>query len=219
MRSFGKAQDRSFGKAQDKHAVLFDWNGTLLNDCAIWYAAVCEIFKQFNKIPPTVEQYFTELKGDYINIYRSRGVETSREELNQIYGEYYKSHMFEAELFPNAYELLKMLFGNGTVVGLITLQDIDFTVPLLEKFDIWHFMRYKFFSCRDKADAIRKIIKAEGVSPENCFFVGDAPADIAHAKSAGVRSVGFFNGFTPEWLLKEAAPDFAVSSLAEILYL
>jgi beta-phosphoglucomutase-like phosphatase (HAD superfamily) len=44
--------------------MLFDWNGTILDDIPIWYESVKEIFRVFGKRPPTIAEYFRELKGD-----------------------------------------------------------------------------------------------------------------------------------------------------------
>ena len=52
--------------------VLFDWNGTLLDDTLLWYDVVLKVFHTFGKQAPTLEQYFRELEGDYFIIYTSR---------------------------------------------------------------------------------------------------------------------------------------------------
>lgn len=190
--------------------ILFDWNGTIFDDIPIWYESICGIFRRYGQQPPTIAEYFRELEGDYLKIYRSRGIEASRDELNAIYEPRYESLIHTATIFPDVRSTLKLIAEKGIAMGLITAQKEFLVAPILDKFDINSFFKYREFHVLDKQGVIRRILEKEKVVPQDCWFVGDAPSDIRHAKKAGIVSVAFLTGRIPEDLVIAAEPHIAV---------
>lgn len=66
-------------------------------------------------------------------------------------------------------------------------------------------------------EGVFMILKELGVSPEECFFIGDTYVDISTGKNAGIESIGVLWGFRGEAELTEAGADYIVSRPAEIL--
>jgi HAD superfamily hydrolase (TIGR01509 family) len=52
-----------------------------------------------------------------------------------------------------------------------------------------------------------------GLAPAECAYVGDSPEDVAMARAAGVLSVGIPGGFPNRDALKASAPDLLAASL------
>lgn len=199
--------------------VLFDWNGTLLDDIPVWYDAVQEIFRRFGKEAPTIEQYFRELEGDYLAIYTSRGIEATRNELNEIYEPHYQEHVRNACLIPNARKTLQELKRRDHTTWLVTGQQEQLVLPLLKKFRVSSYFRGGKFHVMNKAEVIREILEAENVAPADCFLVGDAPSDIRHATRAGIASIAFLGGYIPEELVIAAEPNHTIRQISDILNL
>lgn len=199
--------------------VLFDWNGTLLDDTPIFWEAVRATFSAFGVEPPTMEEYFRELDGDYLDSYRARGITALREELNAVYEPYYEEHVGTVELSGGALKTLQALRDGGVMRGLVTLQKESLTRPLMKQFDIDGFFLYHAFHALKKDEAIRAILAQAGADPRDCFFVGDTPSDIRHANRAGVHSVAFVNGHVPGDLISLADPDFAIRDMRELLHI
>ncbi|MDA2921800.1 HAD hydrolase-like protein [Patescibacteria group bacterium AH-259-L07] len=199
--------------------VFLDWNGTLLNDTKIWWDSITEIFRIFNIVPPTVEEYFTELGGDYLDIYRSRGIFASRDELNEIYGTYYNAHIHKAELYPTARTTLQLLSQSKTTLDLISTQQEELALPLLETFDIVEFFSIMRFHVLKKSQVITEIVDQYNLDPQTCFYIGDSPSDIKHAKKAGINAIAFLNGFVPEHLVFKQNPDDDVKVLQHVVEL
>ena len=197
--------------------ILFDWNGTLLDDIPIWYASICEIFKNYGKMPPTIAEYFQELEGDYLKIYRSRGIEASRDEINAIYETHYESLIRAATLFPDVCDTLESIANKGIIMGLITAQKEFLVTPLLEKFGLSHLFKYCEFHVLDKQLTIRQILEKEKAAPQECCLVGDAPSDIRHAKKADIVSAAFFTHYIPDALLIDAEPHFMIFDFKDII--
>lgn len=196
--------------------VLFDWNNTIANDFVIWWQAVEETFRAFGGQAPTVREYFDGLKGDYLELYRQRGVSASREELNGVYESFYENHINEITLFSEVKEILRFLSKQGIIIGLVTQQKEFLIFPVLEKYGLKKLFSYCECHALSKTIAICQILKKESMPSQNCFFIGDAPSDINHGKKAGVKTIAFLNGYVPEDLVVAAKPDFFVRNLREI---
>lgn len=196
--------------------ALFDWNGTLLDDIPVWYASVKEIFRVFGKEPPSLAQFFRELEGDYLAIYRSRGIEASRDELNAIYEPFYAAHVSEAMTFPQVRGTLQRLVDRGVKLGLITAQQAPLVSPLLEKLGLGGFFLYRAYHVLDKQAAINQVLNDQGIGPEECCFVGDAPSDIRHSNKAGVVTVAYLAGYIPEDLVLQSGPTLQIRNFNEL---
>lgn len=199
--------------------ALFDWNGTLINDAPAWYGAVKEIFRVFGKQPPTMEEYFREIMGDYLQIYRSRGINASREELSAIYDSAYEAGVSAACLFSGARETLNVLADHGIVLGIVSWQRENLALPLLNKFGLSGLFRYLNFFATDtnKEAVIRQILEKEKISPQECCYVGDAPSDMRYGNGAGVVTIAFSSGYISEDLLDQVKPTHKIHQFGDIL--
>ena len=199
--------------------ILFcDWNGTLLDDMPIWGEAMRKTFLAFGVEPPTVADYFRELEsGDYLEVYRKRGIVASRDELNAIYEPAYEERLSDTMLFFGVATTLHRLHENGVRLVLVTSQQNALVVPLLNKFGIDHLFDKCAFHVFDKKAVITEVAQRNGVTPDQCSFVGDSPSDIRHAKKAGITAIAFLGGHIPEELL--AGADHSIRTFEEILNL
>lgn len=196
--------------------ALLDWNGTLFDDIPVWYESVKEIFRVFGKQPPTIAEYFRELEGDYLEIYQSRGITASRDELNAIYEPFYNARIHEAVLFPGVENALRALASRGMTMGILTAQKDFLVSPFLAKFGLGTLFRYNEFHVLDKKVIIQQILERESVDQRECCFVGDVPSDIRHGKKAGVITIAFLNGYIPEDLLAKAGPELTIRNFEDI---
>lgn len=201
---------------------LFDLNGTILNDTAIWHESVCKTFESQGKQAPTIPTYFRELdqfKGDYLEIYRSRGITLTIENLDNVYRGFYKELICKSSLTPHTIETLMLLKNRGVIMGLITAQPEVLVIPILIKFDLDKFFKYVRSHTLNKKAAITEILRQENVRPEECYYVGDAPSDVRHANRAGVISVAFLDKHIPEELVMATEPKFAIQDLRKLIFM
>lgn len=201
--------------------MLFDFNGTLLNDMPIWRMAMVKTFKSFEKDPPTTEEYFSKMKKDYLDVYRSRGITASREEINAIYIPEYNRLVSTADVFHGVTSTLSTLKKKGIKMGLLTLQPEEMVTPLLEKFLLAEMFTadYCDFHCKDKAKTILSIAEATGTDLKHVCFMGDTPSDITQGQEAGVRTAAFLTGHLPEHMFAENPPNHVFTSFSQLLRL
>jgi HAD superfamily hydrolase (TIGR01509 family) len=197
--------------------ILFcDWNGTLLNDMPVWDKARRKTFLAFDVEPPTIADHFRELEsGDYLEVYRNRGITASRDELNAVYEPAYEEQLADATLFPDVAETLQKLHQNNVRLVLVTAQQNTLVIPLLKKFDIDSLFEECAFHVFDKKKVITEIARKNGINLKQCSLVGDSPSDIRHAKKAGITAVAFLGGYIPEGLLTDA--DYFIHTFKDIL--
>jgi len=196
--------------------VLFDWNNTIVNDFGVWWNAIRETFRVFGKKEPTIREYFEGLTGDYLDFYKQRGINASREELNKIYEASYERRINEIILFPGVKEFFDFLNRRLIAVGLVTQQKDFLISPLLKKFGLNEYLSYYECHALDKKETICQILRHEKIEPKKCCFVGDAPSDINHGKKAGVITIAFLTKNIPEDLIVAVKPDFTIKNLEEI---
>lgn len=189
--------------------ILFDWNGTILDDMLIWWEAVSRTFRAFDTQPPTIDEYFQQLQGDYLAMYTSRGITASREALNIIYEKAYEELVENADLFPKAAWTLLSLRQAGVELGLITMQKEELVRPLLKKFAIEKFFTPELcrFHSLNKKDAIEEVLALRDISKSECLFVGDTPSDAKHGRAAGVKTATFLTGHLSEHLFPPGSSD------------
>ena len=202
-----------------KKLVLFDWNGTLLDDVPFFWGAILDTFRAFGTEAPSMEDFFRELKDDYYEIYASRGITAPREELNKVFKPAYLKLAENAVLHPHVAETLELLSYLNIPTGLITMQQEELASPVLKARGILNYFSLTSFHNLQKAETIGAFCAEEQVDLGNCFFVGDSPSDIRHANRAEVNSVAFMNKYVPNDLIAKVDPDFAIRDIGDVVEL
>lgn len=203
---------------KSKKMVLFDWNGTLIDDTPIWYKSIGKIFELHDADPPSIEEYFKRLEQvkEYTEIYRGLGIDLSTEELDRIYQEEYKKHLETIELSPAAKEVLDILKKRRITLGIISVQLRSVFEPVFSRFGLKKYFKHVILEAQKKSVLIARLYLLEKIEPQNCYYIGDTPSDIRHAKNAGVKSVAYLTEYIPKEMLLANKPDFAISDLQEL---
>lgn len=204
--------------------VLFDWNGTLIDDVPNMYdALIKKVFETCGLTPPSLAEYFAALadSGNWFEIFIQRGIPLSRNEVLAIYQPEYVRLSRDADLYPNVKKTLEKLKSKNLMLGLVSAQSLKLVLSQLEKFNIRNFFRYVSCGAFDKTISIQRIlkdttVKKEVVEPEDCYYVGDAPSDIKQANKAGVVSIAFCSGHVPLELLTKENPRFYLYNIGDL---
>ncbi len=198
--------------------VLFDWNGTLIDDMPIWYKSIKKIFELHNVTPPSVGDYFKMLESakSYTEVYNSLGINLPQNELDRIYQEEYQKHLQDIQLSPGAKEVFDILTDKKVVLGIITTQLQPLFDPIFLRLRLEKYFKHVIIEVQKKSTAILHLCALERINPENCYYVGDSPSDIRNAKKAGVQALAYLNGYIPEELISATNPDFTISHFQEL---
>lgn len=199
-------------------AVLFDWDGTLLNSFRADERAYRAMFRTLG-ITFTPEDLARNYHPDWYRVYRAAKIHRSRwNEADRIWRKAYAQE--NPRLLPAARAVLHNLARRFTL-GLVTSGSRDRVCLQLQNLKV-----EKHFGVRICAeDASRRkphpaplkmALRLAGLSPKDCVYVGDSPQDIEMARRAGVRSIGIPGPFPTKRGLRAAHPNLLLDSLKDL---
>lgn len=199
-------------------AVLFDWDGTLLNsyesDLRAYFSAFRELGIQWEL--SDLNQHYSP---DWYRVYRSVGLPQEKWDLaDRLWrSAYEKEH---PRLMPGARKVLRDLHPS-VHMAIVSSGSGPRVRRQIEAFGLSGY----FGACVCCEDAphrkphpapLLRAIESLRLAPENCVYVGDAAEDIEMARSAGVAAVGVRGPFPTAERVIAAKPDVFLESVQEL---
>lgn len=201
-----------------KKMVLWDWDGTLINNNEVWYESAAKLFEAQGLNIPSLDALFAVFceKESWIQTYQEFGITMGREEMKEIYYREYQGRMGQICLSQDARKTLRLLKWNGVIMGIVSRQNPEFFFPILRRLKLRPYFRHIILGLNNKIDAIGQLCLIEGVGRSNCWYVGDMPSDVLQAKEAGVISVAYLTRFIPEEIMLQTEPHFFIRRLEDL---
>ncbi len=173
--------------------VIWDWNGTLLDDVALCIDVVSKLLVQHDLPVPSVQQY-REIFGFPIADYYARlGFDLSAhsfEDLAHIYIADYASRAHTAPLHDGAADLLAILQGDGKQQSILSASSEAHIHNVIPKHGIDHYFDHMFgigdHMARSKRARGLELIAASGTDPARTIMVGDTDHDFEVGQAMGV---------------------------------
>jgi len=176
--------------------VIWDWNGTLLDDVDCSHRTIVELLAAHGKPPITLEQYRGVFRFPVSGYYQELGFDFSLhpfEEIAQAWVKIYESHQEEAGLFPGVRELLTRLAASGARSHILTAAHERDVERLTTTFQI----RSLFTSihgldnhrAQSNLDRGRELMASLGQKPEQVLLVGDTDHDAEVALGLGIDCI------------------------------
>ena len=171
-------------------AVLFDWDGTLLDSFEADSSAYLAMFREMG-IPWGLEELSVHYSPNWYNVYRAAKIPRARwDAANLAWRKQYANH--KPKLVSGARRLLAWL-GRRYRLGLVTSGERDRVTRQLRYFGLT-----RSFASRVCADdtaqkkphpaPLRLALKQMNLEPSACVYVGDSPHDLEMARRAGKRT-------------------------------
>lgn len=120
-------------------------------------------------------------------------------------------------LYPGVREALETLPGpksTATTKSTQTVQSILDMFGLLPFFD--HVQGTDGFPAKPAPDVIQRSLDRFGIPPAEVLMIGDAPADIAAGRAAGVRTCAVRYGYGDQQEIVALQPDYWIDHLSEL---
>lgn len=199
-------------------AVLFDWDGTLIDSFRADFRAYRKMFQRL-AIDFSDAQLHRHYSPDWYRVYRAAGIPRRRwTQADRLWAAAYKIE--NPRLLPAARAVLNRL-SRSFALGLVTSGDRKRVLRQLR-----HFRLRKFFpTCICSEDAskhkphpapLREALRCMRMRAADCVYVGDTPEDVEMARRAGVRSIGVPGAFPTSAKLRAARPDLLLHSITEL---
>ncbi len=213
----------------NKKFIVWDWNGTLLDDTDSVLIALNAVLKKSDHAPISMETFQNTSTTNRQKFYRDVGV--SEEKIDQllesernVFHDNYEPLADHAPLRHGAADILHHLKSNSVSSLILSNHIADQINRLLVKNGIQHHFdevmaysdRQNQFRHMTKGDKLRQHIDAKGLNSANAIIVGDTTEEIEIAHSLGMTSVAITGGVHSEKRLSEKNPDHLIHSLPEL---
>ena len=202
-------------------AILFDWDGTLVDTLGALYQANVAVMAAFD-LPFDDDLYRQHFTPDWRVMYRRLGVPDHRlQEANDRWLAAYGSGR-EASLLPGAAEALARLAAAGRPLGLVTAGHRSVVEPQLDQFGLAGRFAVTVFGDdlpvhKPDPAPLRRAPETLGLGdrPAATVYVGDVPDDMVMARRVGVHAVGIVSALSERSSLTEAGAAEVATSVAE----
>jgi len=208
-----------------KKAVLWDWNGTLLNDTDICVSCMNQLLekRQLSLLDKNrYREIFTFPVKDY---YEKAGFDFQKEVFEIPAMEFirlYHENLKEADLFPCVEEVLQTFKVRGFYQAVLSAMEHDSLVTSLKDKGVYRFFdRVKGIDdhyAHSKLEMGKKMIDKLDYKPEEILFIGDSLHDQEVADALGIDCILVANGHqAKERLLAKTSR--VVDKLSDVLLL
>ncbi len=203
--------------------IVFDWDGTLMDSAGAIVNAIMAACADLELPLPPVERARHVIGLGLQDALAHAVPELPRERYGQMverYRHHYLSKDHELDLFPEAFEMIEWLSGQGRMLGVATGKS---RVGLNRALAHTGLGRY-FHStrCADECFSkphpamLEEIMDELGVSRARTLMVGDTTHDLDMARNAGVAGLGVSFGAHPRDALASVSALEIVDSPSEL---
>lgn len=196
-------------------AVLFDWDGTIVDSFHADSTAYRMMFAELG-IAFDAELLARHYSPDWHRVYAAAGVPRERwDEADRIWRHHYRAQ--RPPLMPGARAVLRQL-GRRFTLGVVTSGN---RVRVARQFREFGFSNtFAVRVCNEDAPRrkphpapIQIALRRLRLPAAECIFVGDAAEDVLMARAVGVRTVGILGPFPTHARLRAAKPLAVLPSL------
>jgi len=194
----------------DLAAVLFDWDGTLLDSAEASYRCFVRLFDSYG-IGFDRALFGRTYSPNWQRTYEAVGLAPEHwPEADQRWLAHYGAE--ENRLVPGAREALIRLDEAGIAQGVVTSGDRSRVSREIAGLGVERYFRTVVFggdarNRKPHPEALLLALDRMAVAPDRAAYVGDSPEDEEMARAAGVRAVGVPGGFPNREALAASRPD------------
>ncbi len=187
--------------------VFLDVNGTAIDDWIAIHAAVCAVFEQYGKTPPTIEEYARVIgtAGDYKEWYEMHDIVATREELYAHWSPGYAAHEHTIRVVAGLPQFIAALKERNVELHVLSSARRDVIEHLVERAGLGSgICEAHHYHVHDKAAQVRAVVHGSGFAQNECVMIGDMPADMQACKDAGIHGILMHLPQTPPLLKAQA---------------
>jgi pyrophosphatase PpaX len=197
-------------------AVLFDWDGTLVDSAEASYRCYERLFCEYG-IAFDRARFERTYSPNWHRTYEALGLpRASWDEADARWLRHYAGE--RTELLPGARAALEKLRGGGLSLAVVTSGDRGRVTGELGRLEVG--VLFDSVTCADDTvqrkpdpEPLRLGLRRVGVAAAQAAYVGDSPEDVEMARAAGVYAVGVPGGFPNRAVLASSRPDLLAADL------
>ncbi|HXU86455.1 MAG TPA: HAD hydrolase-like protein [Verrucomicrobiae bacterium] len=178
-------------------AILFDWDGTLVDSLGAFHRANAIVMESFG-LAFDIQTYRRHYTPDWREMYLRLGIPSDRlDEANDRWETAFADGGDSVIAFPGAAAALHGLRAAGAVLGIVTAGHREVVEPQLERTGLGALLEVRVFGDdlpvhKPDPEPLRLALRmaGDGHRPDTSIYVGDAPTDMLMAVAVGARAVG-----------------------------
>ena len=202
--------------------IIWDWNGTLLNDIAECTAVVSNLMQKHGLGQLTIERYRRETCFPVINFYIELGFDFDKlsfEDMAKDYTSQYIGKLPDMKLHEGSSDILQTLRDNGYTHSVLSAYQQQRLEEAIEHFGLTGYFEKVIglndYYARSKVENGKKWISELPHEPDKVLFIGDTLHDYEVAQAIGVDCVLLTCGHQDTEVLSQADCR-KVGSLSEV---
>jgi phosphoglycolate phosphatase len=210
-------------KLTDYRHVIWDWNGTLLDDAWLGVEILNQILKKRSRPCVTIEDYQREFCIPVKIYYEKLGFDFTAESYNDLSTEFiecYDRRRLECDLQKSAIEVLQHISQADLGQSILTAYQQSRLEEIIDHFQLRGFFTHMVgldnHHASSKVENGKRLIASLNIAPSKILLIGDTLHDHEVAQAIGVDCVLIASGHTSQERLR-ASQTQVLSSLKELL--
>jgi phosphoglycolate phosphatase len=204
-------------------AIVFDFDGVIVDSGADIANAVSETLKAFNQPLLSKEEIIKNVGRGAEYLIRSCIKDCSEELFIEAYPYYRKYYLenciLETRLYDNLEETLD--YFKDKKLAVFTNKPEELTRKILEGLGVMKYFKLlvgpeSVENLKPHPEGLLKILEAFGEEPQNAIMIGDTYTDVEVGKKAGTHTCGVTYGLGGTEELINVKPDFIIDNIRKL---
>lgn len=204
-------------------AVLYDFNGTILNDMGLTYRSVCEVFRTYGVQPPSIDEWFEGLGSNYMDHYYFYGIPRGnflrdKEKVNSIRDAFIEVFWNECHIRPNARFSITWCRSKGLKTGIVSAETERLLMRRIKEENMEYLFDIIFANASPKRSFLGQALLNLGVLAEEALYIDDTYEGLKTARDLGMMTIGFMStgSYGTYQDIVNACPDNIIASMADL---
>ena len=203
--------------------IIWDWNGTLLNDVSVCVGAINLLLSDRNRPFIDVKTYLQIFTFPVKDYYQKAGFDFKNEPFEipaMQFMDIYREQLVNAGLHTDSIFVLKQLQSLGFKQAVLSAMEQELLNKLLNQYEINSYFEETFgidnHYGAGKIDRGKELIESMNLNPKECLLIGDTLHDAEVASALGCQCILFDGGHQSRERL-ETSGHKILSKLSELL--
>lgn len=183
-----------------KH-IIWDWNGTLINDAWLFVEIMNGELLDRNLPLITISDYRNFFMFPVKKYYEKLGFNFEKESFTEVgynFIQKFKKRKFEAELFPETIQLLKLANQKDIKQSIVSAQENNLLNETVKYYKVDKYFQsiagIKHYYADNKIEIAKNVRKQINSPNKNIIIIGDTSHDFDVAQALGVECILFSGG-------------------------
>lgn len=181
--------------------IIWDWNGTLLNDVNLCLSIANGMLANHQDTPIDLVAYRNAFGFPITGYYEKIGIDLAKESFDVLTNKFvvnFNQRVKNCALHDGVLDILQQFKVQQKQQYILTAAHLDFVTPLINNFEIHHYFKVvkgvENFKAEGKAARGVKMMEEQQIQPSETVLIGDTYHDFEVANAMGVDCILVANG-------------------------